>query len=232
MYEPRDVRPGRVIDLEFEAGGARRVAALWVPAGYDASAADWPLIVFLHGLGERGDDGRQKSVGIFPAIEAHPERFPCLVLMPQCPLDSTWVAIDADWARAFAPAEDHVDAAIAETQRRYRVDRARVALTGLSMGGFGTLMYGAPRADRFCALVAICGAGRASDASALAKRPLWLIHGEADPLVPASTSKEMARAVIAAGGDVRYTGYAGVGHDSWTRAYGDPEVIAFLLAKR
>ncbi len=227
-----DARPGRFVDLEFDAGGGKRIAVLYVPAAYDGSDHAWPLVVFLHGLGERGDDGKQRTVGIGPAIEKNPERFPCLVLMPQCPSDRTWTKIDADWARAFEPAEDQIDAAIAETERRYRVDERRVALTGLSMGGFGTLMYGARRIDRFCALVAVCGAGRLTDAPALATRPLWLIHGESDPTVPSRLSKDIARAVIVAGGDVRFTGYAGVGHNAWDRAYGDPEVIRFLLAER
>ncbi len=221
---------GRLVDVRFEVEGAPRRAALYVPAGYEASDSRWPLIVFLHGLGERGDDARaQTTVGIYSAIKAHPERFPCLVLMPQCPLDRVWVTLSASWANGIPDAEDHIEAALAATLAQYRVDPSRIALTGLSMGGFGTLVYGAKHVDRYRALVAVCGGGRAEDAAALATRPLWLLHGDADPIVPPQSSQDMHDSVKAAGGDVTLTFFPGVGHNSWDRAYEKPEVIAFLL---
>lgn len=223
---------GRVVDLAFEVGGRQRRAAVYVPRGYDESGRSWPLIVFLHGLGERGDDGREQMQGLLPAIEEHPERFPCLVLMPQCPADRVWVEIDASWARGHPSAPEHIDAALAAARREYRVDGARIALTGLSMGGFGTLIHGARRAQDFSAMVALCGGGRVEDAPTLARVPLWLIHGARDEVVPESSSTRMVEAVRAAGGDVRFTSYADLAHDVWSRAYHDPEVIAFLLGSR
>ena len=221
---------GRFERFSFPVDGAERTAVMWVPAAYDARDGDWPLVVFLHGLGERGDDARRHvEVGLGRAIDADPSRFPCLVLMPQCPRDSIWVDVDEGWAREFASAEAHVDAAFEEARRRYRVDEARVALTGLSMGGFGTFMHGAHRTDRYRRMVAVCGGGHPEDAPALARVPMWVLHGGADPVVPASYSRRMVDAIRAAGGDVRYTEYEGVGHNSWDRAYGDPEVIRFLI---
>jgi predicted peptidase len=153
-------------------------------------------------------------------------------LMPQCPGDSVWVSLAASWARDLPSAADHVDAALSVALRDYRVDEARVALTGLSMGGFGTLIHGAATIDRWCALVAVCGGGRDEDATALARRPLWLLHGAADPIVPKELSLAVHDSVRAAGGNVKLTLYEGVGHNAWDRAYRDPAVIEFLLAER
>lgn len=224
---------GRLVDLEFEVDGAARRAALYLPAAYETSSHDWPLVVFLHGLGERGDDNvAQTRVGIYSAIEDHPERFPCLVLMPQCPGDRVWKSLPADWARDLPSASDHVDAALATVLENHRVDRSRIALTGISMGGFGALLHGATTIDRWCAIVAVCGGGRTEDAPSLAKKPLWLIHGGADPIVPDRLSRELFAAVKEAGGTVELSIYEGVGHDSWNRAYRDRNVIEFLLARR
>lgn len=228
-----EVELGRLHEVSYTVEGSSFRAALYVPADYDDSRTDWPLIVFLHGLGERGGDNvAQTTVGMYPAIRANPERFPCLVLLPQCPDDRLWTTLAADWAKELPPATDHIDAALEAVVSGWRVDRARIALTGLSMGGFGTLIHGARTIDRYCALVAVCGGGQLSDASRLATKPLWLIHGGADPIVPVRTSREMFEAVSAVGGDVKLDVYDGVGHDSWNRAYGDPRVIEFLLEKR
>lgn len=228
-----EVDLGRLHEITYAVDGSSFRAALYVPAEYDKAQADWPLIVFLHGLGERGDDNvAQTSVGLYPAIRANPARFPCLVLLPQCPDDRVWTTLAADWAKELPPATDHIDAALEAVVSGWRVDRARIALTGLSMGGFGTLIHGATTIDRYCALVAVCGGGREEDASRLATKPLWLIHGGSDPIVPVRTSREMFEAVSAVGGEVKLDIYDGVGHDSWNRAYGDPRVIEFLLEAR
>lgn len=204
-------------------------ASVWVPPDYDPDR-EWPLIVFLHGLGERGEDGLgQTRVGIGPAILKNPERFPCLVLLPQCPSDRLWSSLDASWASGIPGAADVVEASLQHVLEEYSVDPERIALTGLSMGGFGTFLYGADHVDRYRALVPICGGGDVSDAASLAKRPIWVIHGGSDTLVLPELSREMVAAIQKEGGDVRYTEYEGVGHDSWTRAYADPDVIDFLL---
>lgn len=223
---------GTLEEIEFTVTetGEKRKARLYVPADYSTSNRDYPLIVFLHGLGERGsDDLAQTRVGIYKAIAAHPERFPCLVLMPQCPLDRVWVELESGWAKGIPNAEAHIESALGATLMRYRVDESRIALTGLSMGGFGTLIHGPRNIERYRALVAVCGGGRTEDAPILARRPLWLLHGAADPLVPKDLSQQMHDAVLAAHGDVRITLYPGVGHNSWDLAYGDPEVVEFLI---
>lgn len=214
----------------IETGFINRVApvdgtlhpyVVYVPRAYDPGKA-WPLVVFLHGRGERGRDGLvQTEVGLPSAIRRHAERFPCLVLMPQCPDDRHW-----DGAR------DIVETAFALTLHTYNVDPRRIYLTGLSMGGYATWHYGAAKPDVFAALMPVCGGGDPADAEALATLPVWAFHGADDAVVPVEESRRMVEAVRAAGGDIQYTEYPDTGHDSWTRAYNDPDAIRWLLRQR
>jgi len=214
--------------VEFERhsvtlNGEEYAYALSVPKS-EPPAGGFPLIVFLHGIGERGSDGvKQTTVGIGPAIKAHPERFNCLVLMPQC-RKAYW------WHQGPMPAM--ISAQIEEVCRRHKVDRDRVSLTGLSMGGFGTWILGAEWIDGFSALGPVCGGGRVSDAPILSCLPIWCFHGDADRAVPVKRSRQMVETIKKCGGDIKYTEYPGVGHNSWDRAYGTAEFIAFLQEKR
>ena len=228
------------LQKSIEVHGQAERYVVYVPEGYDA-AQSWPLIVFLHGAGERGDDGTaQTTAGIGPAIQAHPERFPAIVLMPQCPKE-------ADWNTAH----DMLNAQLEATRGAFNIDEKRIYLTGLSMGGYGTWLWGAIKTDTFAALMPICGGGDPEDIQqllkvgggnpygslasrlrALATIPIWAFHGGADDVVPPDRSRTMVEAVKARGGTIRYTEYEGVGHNSWDAAYGDPEAIAWLLAQR
>ncbi len=199
---------------------AERTYVVYVPPTYDPSDK-WPLVMFLHGAGERGDDGAdQSTVGIGPAIEANPERFPCIVVMPQCPKNVMWT-----------DRYDEINGALDATLAEYNIDRSRMYLTGLSMGGYGTFMYGADNVDRFAAMAPICGGGRVTDAAKLAAVPMWVFHGDADPVVTPDKSRTMVEAIKAAGGDIRYTEYAGVGHNSWDNAYAEPELMTWMLSQ-
>lgn len=204
-----------------------------VPEGYTDDEA-WPLIVALHGMGERGSDGEMhKHVGIGPAIQANPERFPCLVVMPQCPDDSFWGSVPGEERfKHMGDASPFIDTALNETLERYNVDRSRIVLTGLSMGGYGTFIYGAGRTDVYAAFVPVCGRGLPDDAEKLAQRPMRIFHGGADDVVPAEHSKTMYEAIKEAGGDVQLTIFEGVGHNSWDPTYRDPAVIRWMLDQR
>ena len=198
--------------------GEERRYVLYKPWEYDSSTS-WPLIVFLHGAGERGDDGLKPSdVGLGRAIRHHAERFPALAVMPQCPEDS-W------WDKELGVVDAVMDAAL----QTCSVDEDRIYLTGLSMGGFGTWWYGAMHPGRFAALLPICGGGRPEEAGELARVPIWAVHGADDAVVPPSESRRMVEAVREAGGTVEYTELAGVGHNSWDAAYGDPAIIRWLF---
>jgi len=208
------------IDKTMTVGGKQLAYNVYVPRGYDASKK-WPLIVFLHGRGERGSDGLlQTDVGIGHAIRKDPERFPCIVAMPQCPGDGGWLE-----------RHDVIDETIARSLAEFNIDKKRIYLTGLSMGGYGTWSYGAAHPETFAALIPICGGGQTTDAPALAKVPIRVFHGGADSVVNPSASRAMVEAVKKAGGDIEYTEYPGVNHNSWDNAYGDPEVIKWLFNK-
>ncbi len=204
-----------------EVHGAPYPVAIRVPRNYSDNQS-WPVILFLHGKGECGDDGVfHTTVGLGRHVRAHPERFPAIVVMPQIPVGSRWEGARLDLALA----------ALDEARRRYHTDPGRVVLTGLSLGGFGVWALGARCPERFCALVPICGGGDPANARHLARVPIWCFHGAADPVIPVERSRTMTAAVRAAGGSVKYTELPGVGHNSWDAAYGDPEVIRWMLAQ-
>lgn len=208
----------KTIDLD----GETYRYTLYVPAEYTAQR-DWPAVLYLHGAGERGDDGSRHTLhGLGKAVREHPERFPCLVVMPQCRPEVQWQG----------PMQALALACLEATLADYRIDRSRIVLTGLSYGGFGTWWLGAREAERFAALLPICGGGNPADAARLARLPIWCFHGDADPVVPVECSRVMVAAVRAAGGAVEYTEWAGVTHNSWDPAYGDPRVIEWMLNQR
>jgi predicted peptidase len=176
-------------------------------------------MVFLHGAGERGDDlNLVKTYGPPMIVEKTPE-FPFVVISPQCPAGQTW-----EPARLMALV-DHVAA-------NYRIDRRCIVLTGTSLGGFGTWQTAFAYPKRFAALVPVCGWGNPAWAVRLREVPVWIFHGEEDCIVPIDGSLEMLNAVLAAGGDARFTSYPGVGHDAWTPAYATPELYTWLLEQR
>jgi predicted peptidase len=213
----------------FERGGQHRLNyLLFVPEGYGKEPRKkWPLILFLHGVGERGDNPEElellKEVGLPTLLEQQAD-FPFIVLSPQCPTDSNWES-----------QLDDVDALLDEVAATYAVDPDRVYLTGLSMGGFGTWALALRHPDRFAALVPIAGGYRfGSDATPesicdLKDVPVWVFHGAQDTLVLPSQSEVMVSALQACGADVRFTLYPDAEHDSWTETYGNPELYAWLL---
>ena len=192
---------------------------LFLPDGYDAAAEKrWPLILFLHGAGERGSDLAKVKVHGPPKIVEKKKDFPFIVVSPQCPAGEWW---DPFKLTALL---DGVTAA-------YRVDPARVYLTGLSMGGFGTWELAMRMPHRFAAIAPICGGGNPTMAAfRLRDMPVWVFHGDADPVVNVKLSDDMVAALKKAGNEVKYTRYEGVGHDSWTKSYDNDELYAWFLA--
>jgi len=214
---------------------------VFVPAAYTRDRL-WPVILFLHGGGERGNDGLiQTEVGLGSAIRRFADRFPAIVVFPQSrPAPAAW---SGDMAEVALKMLD-------ETEREYATDRDRVYLTGLSMGGSGTWYLAYRHPDRFAALLVACGriqsnantrdpvvpAADGNPFTALANRlkgtPIWIFHGGADTTVPVDEGRSIAAALAAVGADVTYTELPGVTHNSWDRAYRSPEVATWLLAQR
>ncbi len=192
-----------------------------LPDGYAADETKrWPLLVFLHGAGERGDDLDRVAIHWPPKIAAAAkiENFPFVVVAPQCKKGTVW-------------SPDAVLALVDHAANTYRVDPDRIYLTGLSMGGFGTWETAAHAPERFAAIVPVCGGGSFIDAWNLRdKVPVWAFHGGADKTVPPAESKRLVEAIQKFGGEAKLTIYDGVGHNSWDRAYAEPELWTWLLA--
>jgi len=182
------------------------------------------LILFLHGLGESGSDGRlQAQVGLGPALKRQEKKFPFIAVFPQSQKKS-WQAANPDAQRALS--------ILAEVEKEYRVDPKRIYLTGLSMGGFGTWSLAAAHPDRWAAIAPICGGGNPKNAEKIKDIPCWCFHGAADKTVSAENSRTMINAIKAAGGHPKYTEYPGVGHNSWDKAYATPELYQWFLEQK
>ena len=191
---------------------------LYFPPAY-AKQDKWPLIIFLHGYGERGDDLELvKKHGLPKMIEAGQD-FPFIVVSPQCP-DTTV------WPEQVDELNGLIDSLIAE----YKVDTSRVYLTGLSMGGYGTWYLASRYPEKFAAIAPICGGGGWWMTDSLKNIPIWVFHGDADDVVPLIESEVMVNRVKGAGGDITFTVYPGVAHDSWTETYDNPELYQWLLS--
>jgi predicted peptidase len=188
----------------------------------------YPLIVFLHGAGERGTDNVQQLVH-FPELMAsdeHRERFPCFVFAPQCRPEYRWVEVPwgAVQSSPFEEAGEQMRILLGmldDIEAREPVNLRRVYLTGLSMGGYGCWDLATRFPARFAAVAPICGGGDESQAARLTALPIWAFHGELDDAVPVERSRRMIAAIRAAGGAPRYSELCGVGHHSWTPAYAD-----------
>jgi predicted peptidase len=205
--------------LERETGSNGLRYLLYLPTGYDRdSGKKWPLILYLHGIGERGSRlSLLKKHGI-PKVVENDGNLPFITISPQCPDDTFWF--------------DHYDkmkALIEEVVRTYDVDVNRIYLTGNSMGGYGTWALAMKYPDRFAAIAPICGGGIPEQVCVLKDVPVWAFHGEKDDLVKLSEGQKMVDALKACGGNVRFTVYEGVGHDSWTMTYENPELYEWFL---
>lgn len=181
----------------------------------------WPLVVFLHGSGERGDDNLRQLQTLPETLARFDFRRdrPCFVLAPQCPDGAYW----SDWM-------PELEKLILSVVNQHPVDRRRVYLTGYSMGGYGTWELAARRPELFAAVVPICGGGNPEHAEALTTLPIWAVHGDADEAVPVKRSREMIDGIRNAGGHPRYSELPGVGHNCWTQTY-DPgsEILDWMF---
>lgn len=198
---------------------------LHLPPGYSRRQRQ-PLILFLHGSGERGSDVRRvKRHGIPKVAEQQPD-LPFITVSPQCPSGSTWI-MQADVLLLL----------LDDVMRRHAVDRSRVYLTGLSMGGYGAWYLGSLHPERFAAVVPVCGGyedmlGFPDRVEGLRYTPVWAFHGAKDKVVSASETRTLVRALRKFGGRPKLTIYPNVGHDAWTRTYADPRLYRWLLKQR
>ncbi len=209
----------------FKTGSITRPALkyhLFLPDDYGrVPARQWPLIVHLHGIGERGKDlSRVKIHGHNKIVTPRPG-FPFILVSPLCP-DHT------DWNKHLAALDGLLDEVMAD----YAVDTTRVYLTGLSMGGNGAWQLALEYPERFAALAPVCGWSEPERAARLKDLPIWAFQGALDSVVPVSGSEEMVAAVNQAGGQARVTIYPVLHHDSWTMTYANDELFEWFLEQR
>jgi predicted peptidase len=219
---------------------------VFVPEDW-APQQKWPVILALHGAGERGDDGLlQTDVGIGTAIRSNRRAIKAIVVMPQCPKNLWWM---------LPPMDDLAVAAMVQATKEFHGDSQRTYLTGVSMGGFGAWHLAQKYPGKFAALVVICGGihppGAALNATPdlskvtppnspksylaaaerVGKTPVWIFHGADDDIVPVTESRRMTEAMKQIGAEVRYTEYPGVGHPCWNKAYEEPKLFPWLFSK-
>jgi predicted peptidase len=231
------------LDRTVKIGAENYRYQVYVPRDW-SKKQKWPVILFLHGAGERGDDGIiQTEVGVGRAIRRFVDRFPAIIVMPQCRKEQWWTQ-DAMQEQALEAFEQSV--------KEFNGDPERFYLTGISMGGYGTWSIASKHPGKFAALAPICGGVRppaiinvpgasntsdpnidpyAETARRIGKTPVWIFHGGADPVVPPDESRKMNEALKAAGGDVKYTEYENVGHNSWDKAYAEAELMKWMLGQ-
>jgi predicted peptidase len=211
---------------------------LLIPKHYDPKRS-YPLVVFLHGAGERGNDNQKPLAhGVLPWAHELSVQRPSFLVVPQCPEGSQWV--DTPWTKGSysvdaVPISKPLAAVVQLVQalrREFHIDGRRIFVTGLSMGGFGTWDLLMRYPDIFAAGMPVCGGGDPTHALRVKRVPVWAFHGSADPVVPVEASRAMVRAVRAAGGRIRYTEYPGLEHNVWDKAYGDEAALLWLLGQR
>ena len=191
---------------------------LYLPKGYDKQDS-WPLVLFLHGAGERGNDLELVKKHGPPKLISQGKELPFIVVSPQCPKDRWWEPIE-------------LLALLDEISGKYKVDADRISVTGLSMGGFGSwrLAFYAP--NRFAAIAPICGGGEKYWAKQFAHLPVWAFHGAKDTGVPLERSQMMVDELKKHGGNPKLTVYPEAGHDSWTETYNNPKFYKWLLDQK
>ena len=191
---------------------------LFLPADYEKNGS-WPLMIFLHGAGERGDDLDLVKKWGPPKKVAEDTNFPFVLVSPQCPRGVYWNTDE------IMHLTDHVAGTL-------KIDKSRMVITGLSMGGFGTWSIIAKYPKLFAAAVPVCGGGEPKAAREIGNIPIWAFHGDKDSVVPVERSQEMVDAVKKAGGNAKLTIYPGVSHNSWSATYANQDVYKWLLAHK
>jgi predicted peptidase len=192
---------------------------LFLPASYHQSKKKWPLILFLHGSGERGDDlNLVKKHGLAKIVDQDPD-FPFIVVSPQCPKDQWW-------------STESLATLLDSLERKYRIDKRRICVTGLSLGGYATWQLAIEYPKRFAAIAPICGGSNPHLAGKIKHLPVWVFHGAKDEAVPIEESRKMVSALRKVGAHVKLTVYPKAGHDSWTQTYENKRLYDWFLSQR
>lgn len=220
--------------LFVNARNERMRYLLFVPKDYDKQK-QYPLVLWLHGGGSRGDDlrklltyGDEHGIGYFARADSQ-SKYPSFIVAPQCPPDRLWGDPDSEQPTAEMRLVMEI---LEQVQADFRIDNRRLYVTGISLGGYGTWDIIGRSPAMFAAAIPICGGGNPSKAPLMVKTAIWAFHGDRDELVNVSESRRMITAIRNAGGKPRYTEYKGVGHNSWERAFAEQDLLPWMFAQR
>jgi predicted peptidase len=190
---------------------------LYLPEDYEESDKQFPLVLFLHGMGERGTDIEKVKTHGIPKLISEGKEFPFIVVSPQCPDEYFWN-------------DDVLIALLDEIEGNYRVDKNRIYVTGLSMGGHGTWTLALAQPNRFAAIAPVCGWSHPVEFCKLAHMPIWVFHGAKDLVVPLSLSEQIVEQLKACSASkIKFTIYPEATHDSWTETYNNEELYKWFL---
>lgn len=214
---------------------------LSLPEGYDENKK-YPLFLFLHGAGERGNDNLlHLSVNTPFGVLMNEEnrvKFPCIAVAPQCPENHQWV--NTDWSmgsyrQAEIPISIHLSMVadlLDQLVKEYPIDESRIYIIGISMGGYGTWDLIVRYPNRFAAAIPIAGGGDPNLAQRIKDIPIWAFHGDIDTVVPPSSSRDMVTALNNVSANISYTEFQGVEHNSWSPAYNEPTLFSWLFSQK
>lgn len=228
---------------EFELESETLPYRILMPENYD-SKKKYPLVLFLHGSGERGNDNEAQlthGASLFLKKEIRQE-YPAIVVFPQCSANSSWDRIEVKGNfpnREFVFLEDApptpdmilLEGLLRQLQKEYKINKRRMYVGGLSMGGFGTFELVRRNPKMFAAAFPICGGADPRISKKLKKLDWWVFHGDADEVVPEKYSAQIVEAMDKEGIDVKYSVYPGVGHNSWDNAFAEPNLLPWLFSK-
>ena len=223
---PENSTSKSVADKEFEGN--------WI---FDNdNTKEYPLIIFLHGAGERGTDNEIQLAYIDKVFgnSEFREKHPCYVIAPQCPKENKWVEVSWSLSEHIQPETPSIPLQLTielidEIIENYPVDESRIYVTGLSMGGFGTWDLLSRFPDKFAGGIPICGGGDENNASKISQIPIWAFHGATDRVVMVERSRNMIEAIKNNGGSPKYTEFPTLGHLCWTQAYATEGLFEWLF---
>ncbi|MCY7376718.1 MAG: dienelactone hydrolase family protein [Pyrinomonadaceae bacterium] len=220
-------KPGNIVNRTTQIDAENFGYQVYLPSGIETTS-NLPLLVFLHGIRERGSGGLIEAGGAMSVIlKQYLKQIPAIVLFPQCRPGKYWSDLTM---------EQMVMRAIERTGAEFNADLNRLSLVGVSMGGYGVWHFALRHPQKFAALVSICGGSPLLKgnrftpiAEKVGKTPAWLFHGAEDKIVPVGESRELVKAIKANQGNVKYNEYAGVGHHVWLKVLGEKGLLPWLL---
>ena len=235
LLEPADVMQAKIYE---SPDGAALQYRIYVPETNGCVRKAYPLVLFLHGAGQRGNDNQAQIAGssVMRVLlsEENAAEYPCIMVAPQCPREQRWVRGIGQYDLPGNTA--NLMGLLEQISANYPVDPSRIYITGFSMGGFGTWGMLRDYPDYFAAAVPICGGWNLEsdpdNAPQLKDIPIWAFHGTLDDDVPVERSRAMVQALEAVGGKIKYTEYPDEGHACWGRAYNEPALLPWLFSQK